>query len=129
MVDAFIISLSAANALNFSLSKAFSGCAGSLRECGCIWGQSVGRPIDSSLDWFTKKFAVYTGRLAKACESLDHIEGGDFRTLMLGELVDIVKLIVVEAAARDLELEALFEKRLNDLEERNVFYTMRKNSL
>ena len=59
--------------------------------------------------------------MAKACESLDHMEDIPHVAIMRASNVELFMLIVVEATRRSLDLEALFRDRLRFIERSSIF--------
>lgn len=98
LVDAFLVSLSSANALNLDLSKA----------------SYAGPNVD--LDSLTT-FADASGRFADGCEKIDHLE--EFLPLVLRANVDIVNYLIHAAAMRRFDLKSAVEKRRQELALRN----------
>ena len=100
LVDAFLVALSAANALNQALPNAEGG-------------QAAGEaPSDLA-------FTDQAGRFADACEKIDHLE--EFRTIALDANAAIVEWIVRSASLQRLDLDALVAKRRQQLAGRLVF--------
>ncbi len=100
LVDAFLIALSTANALNQTLPDVKGGQAG---------GDA---PSDLA-------FIDQTGRFADACEKIDHLE--EFRTIALDANAALVEWIVRSAAVANLDLDALVDKRRRQLACRPVY--------
>jgi hypothetical protein len=100
LVDAFLVALSAANALNQALPHVDGGPA------------EKDAPSDLA-------FTDHAGRFADACEKIDHLE--DFRTIALNANAALVEWIVRSAAADGLDLDALVEERRRQLARRPVY--------
>ena len=100
MTDAFLVALSAANALNQALSDVGGGTAD-------------GDDVPSDL-----AFTDQAGRFADACEKIDHLE--EFRTIALDANAALVEWIVRRAMADGLDLDALVEERRRQLARRPV---------
>ena len=100
LVDAFLVALSAANALNQALPD-FDDADG----CG---------QMPSDLD-----FTDQTGRFADACEKIDHLE--EFRTIALDANLALVAWIVRSAAVAGVDLDALVDVRRRQLARRLVY--------
>lgn len=99
LTDAFLVALSAANALNQVLPDGESGLTG---------GEA---PSDLA-------FTDQAGRFADACEKIDHLE--EFRTIALDANAALVEWIVCSAAVNDLDLDALVDRRRQQLARRPV---------
>lgn len=100
LVDAFLVALSAANALNQKLpnskSENFTG-----QQCSDL------------------AFTSYAGRFADACEKIDHLE--DFRETALIANEAIVAWILINADRESLNLDQLVEERRQQLAARSVY--------
>jgi hypothetical protein len=124
LVDAFIISLSSANALNVDLGKELGtelvGSNLSIKEVGLELAK-VGGQRTADDTGFHRRFAHHTGRLAKASESLDHLEAYPFRESMKEQVVALFKLLLAEAAIRHLDLNEQSRNRLRGVEVRSIF--------
>lgn len=101
IVDAFLVALSAANALDQALPDA--------NECAQAGGNA---PSDLA-------FTDQAGRFADACEKIDHLE--EFRTIALEANAALVEWIINNAAASNLDLDALVEERRQQLARRPVY--------
>jgi hypothetical protein len=100
LVDAFLVALSAANALNQALPD-----------------QETGQAISSApsdLD-----FTDHAGRFADACEKIDHLE--DFRAIALGANAALVDWIMRSAAVSGFDLDTLADERRRQLVRRQVY--------
>jgi hypothetical protein len=125
LTDALIITLASANALRIDLGRAFAHLASDsiddLQTLGLeLAKQSGARERD--LTTFLKQFARHTGRLAKACESLDHVESHAFREAMSGALVDLFRVLLAEGSALQLDLVARVKERLRGIESKDIFH-------
>lgn len=80
LVDSMIITLSAANALNINLDTMI---------------KEYGDPtLKHNNDVLNTRLAVLTGEMAKACESLDHIEHVDARNILEQSVIQICRLLL-----------------------------------
>jgi hypothetical protein len=127
LVDAFIISVAAANTLGLDLGRALArdeGVGGGLGTLGEGWAKTLcPEEQDKGGIWFLRQFARCSGRLAKACESLDHIESHPFREEMRASVLDLFKLVVAEASARRIDLPKEWKERLQSIEAKHLFKT------
>ena len=98
LVDAFLVALSAANALNQALAD--------------LKKENVDAPIDL-------EFTDHMGRFADACEKIDHLE--EFRTIALNANAAIVEWIVRSALSAGLDFDALVDERRRQLARRPVY--------
>jgi hypothetical protein len=124
LTDAFIITLATANTLNQDLGQALEEAGGQdtdLKSLGGSLADDLGRRADDPFG-FVKAYARATGKLAKACESWDHMEDVPYVAIMRASNIDIFKLVVAEAALRSFDLEGLFRARLRFIERRSIFH-------
>ena len=99
LTDAFLVALSAANALNQALPD--------------VDGEVTDGKAPSDLS-----FTDQAGRFADACEKIDHLE--EFRTIALDANAALVKWIVRSATATGFDLDALVDDRRQQLARRPV---------
>jgi hypothetical protein len=125
MIDAFIIILASANTLNLSLGDAVNSFntkeQTSLLMAGQRFATELGYDFDDDT-WLIKEFARYVGSLAKACESLDHLETFPSRDAMCVALVSMFKLALADACLQNLNLEECVAKRLSGIESKHIFH-------
>jgi hypothetical protein len=100
LVDAMLVALSAANALNQTLPD------DTAIQCGSS------RPSDLA-------FTDFAGRFADACEKIDHLE--DFRKIALDANKEIVHWIMCSARYENVNLDTLVDERRRQLSIRSVF--------
>ena len=100
LVDAFLVALSAANALNQILPDAED--------------RQAGGELPTDLT-----FTDQAGRFADACEKIDHLE--EFRTIALDANAALLDWIVRSAAVEGLDLDALVDGRRLQLARRPVY--------
>ena len=95
-VDAFLVSLSAANALNQALPSA----------------EGSGMPSDL-------EFVDHAGRFADACEKIDHLE--EFRSIAVAANAHLMTWLMQAVEAEDLNIDELAEARRLQLAQRAVY--------
>lgn len=100
LVDAFLVALSAANALNQALPD-----------------QETGQPIASAPSDLA--FTDHAGRFADACEKIDHLE--DFRAIALAANAALVDWIMRSAVVSGFDLDTLADERRRQLVRRQVY--------
>jgi len=125
LVDALIITLAFANTLNLDLGRALTQDATELPDTleavgSAIAGQSH---LESDAISFLKQVARHSGHLAKACESLDHVESYPFREVMLSSVLQLFKLFVAEGSVLQVKLADKVKARLKTIEPKNIFYS------
>jgi hypothetical protein len=123
LVDTFIIALSAAELLRLDI-------AGSLRAKGiepdrCSSIMEVGNQLASHypmseavIDWCFRQLATQAGHIAKALESLDHLEALEYRAMMERSVNEVLAMSLVAAARLKLDLAELVPKRWAEFEAR-----------
>lgn len=121
LTDAFIITLATANTLNQDLARDLgsTGGAADLRRLG----DTLRSDFDgvNSVTGLLRQLARHAGTLAKACESLDHMEAFPFRQAMRESNFALFKTVVAASAARGLDLAERYQIRLRVVEERSIF--------
>lgn len=122
LVDAFIIALASANTLNQDLGQELGdlGSALSFQNLGDTLATGLPRDPQDRL-WLVRQFARHTGKLAKICESWDHLEPVPFREGMKSCNLALLKAVVAEAGARGLDLPMAYKSRIRDVETRSIF--------
>jgi hypothetical protein len=124
LTDAFIITLATANTLNQDLGRDLGEVesdGADLKRLGRALATSILLNEAGNAGDLLRPFARHAGALAKACESLDHMEAIPFRDAMRTSNLALFKLVVAAAAARDLDLAVLYQARLRVVEERSIF--------
>lgn len=110
LIDAFAIILAMGNTLGQDLSRDLAGRNVAL-------GEDVGRgPVPV---W--RAFIKETGSLAKACESLDHIEDLQFKALMKQANIALAAIVLHGADQHHVDLVPAYKTRLRDVEKRSPF--------
>lgn len=126
LVDAFIISLASANTLELDLGKALSNRCDSptknLQKLGVQLASSLQRPTGDA-SWLLRMMGRCTGRLAKACESLDHVEDYPSRATMLDSTRDLFELLLIEASLRGIDLRERAAERTQNIEAKHLFHS------
>jgi hypothetical protein len=123
LVDAFVIVLACANTLNQDIGVDLGAEAEkrvSFQSLGATLGETIGRD-EADRYWFVRNFARHTGRLAKVCESWDHMESIVFRDEMRQCNLELLRIILAEAGARQLDLAESYRSRMRQVEGRSIF--------
>lgn len=107
LVDAFVISLATANALTQRLAKHAVGI-------------STNGGKENSVA-FTRRYLEQTGRMAKACESIDHLEPFPFRETIASANARIAGLIRETAVQRSFDIVDDYRARIAQVEEKSGF--------
>lgn len=123
LTDAFIIVLASANTLNQDIGRDLGASAESEPSLPAI-GTSLASDMarrDADDYWLIRNFARHTGRLAKVCESWDHLETIVFRDEMKQCNLELFKVILAEASIRQLDLAEAHQARMRQVEARSIF--------
>lgn len=121
LIDALIIALASANSLNVSLPKRIADETGA-RSCS-----ELARITSISSDNVKQKvflgLASATGVMAKACESLDHLETYDFRGTLERQVTQVACLALAGVSALQMNFASMVRARWKGLEEKSIFST------
>lgn len=121
LVDAFIIALASANTLNQDLGKDLdNAAAGTFASTAASLAASLPHDPEDPL-WLVRQFARHNGQLAKICESWDHLEPVPFREGMKACNLALLKVVLAEAGAKGLDIEAAYKDRIRIVETRSIF--------
>ena len=106
IVDILIIGISCANILNLRLSQTLN------------FEFVVDPSIESD---FGRQLTIATGRMAAACEKLDHLEAFPYRSEIQESVVQIVQSALLLHAYRKSDVEALVRERLAGIRSKSLF--------
>jgi hypothetical protein len=123
LIDAFIIVLASANTLNQDIGRdlgAGAESAPSFQLLGANLAEEIGYKTSDHY-WLVRSFARHTGHLAKVCESWDHLESIVFRDEMKQCNLELLKVILAEASARELDVAETYSARIRQVEKRSIF--------
>jgi len=124
IVDAFIICLSAAEVLNISFSREFGSLTAvyGYRDLGAL-----GRALNPGAadpgnvaEWYFRQLALVGGRMAKACESLDHMEPIPYREMLSSAIIELARASLVTAGRLGIDLEVSVRQRWEEIESRSI---------
>ena len=119
LTDAFIISVATANALTYDLRKSISNEMSNLDDLNAL-GSELQKVQGSNLT-FHRRYAAQVGQMAKACESLDHLENYPFREKLTEANNTIFKLLLSDAANKKIDLASEYRARLSQVEANSPF--------
>jgi hypothetical protein len=124
IVDAFLIALSAAEVLEIDLSQAFKRWTDprkrdTLQSLGLILNKERIKAYTLP-DWYFRQVADVAGKMAKACESLDHMEPVPYRDMLSAAILDLCRTTIVAAAVLALDLSAAVRKRWKAIEAKKI---------
>lgn len=117
LVDIFIIALSSANILNVRLGDAVYAEAGDIpnpREGVLV--------IDNSIVEFLAEVTSASGKMAKACESIDHLEAVPFREELTSAVVALARCVLNRVPAQSLDLLSAVHERLESVRKTKIFH-------
>lgn len=121
LIDAFIICMASANAMNLSLAVAMG--ADEAGELDTL-ARSLNKSIAETPDVFAtavRQFVLIGGRMAKVVESADHMELGDPREGMQLLVPRLAEVVLALLSRLGNELEKDVHQRLADVEAKSIF--------
>lgn len=127
IIDCCVISLATANMLNINLSQEIQKTLSS-NDCDFVkTADGLSNKYQLSIDepLFTIKFmAIYTGRMAKAAESIDHLEKYPFREILSECVAYICIQAMIAASISGIELDQAIPERLNMIRKNYIFHSV-----
>lgn len=125
ITDTFVISLILGNILNKKISESIKEINienfDSLLELGTSLSEAKLND-ENHLIQFLHSLAIGNGKIARACEKLDHMEGFPFREEVYTGLTEIFKSTLTIASQINLDLSKTIRERWIEIEKRSVFY-------
>lgn len=109
LVDAFVIGLATSNTLVQNLSSIL--CSEDVTD----------KKSDLNPLQFSRRYIASIGKMAKACESIDHLEKFPFRDVLQTENVGIIRETISEAENRGIDLLRKYEMRISEVEKKSPF--------
>lgn len=119
LTDACIISVATANALTYDLRKSISESMLNSKDLFTV-GLELEK-TQSSNQSFHRRYASEVGQMAKACESLDHLENYPFREKLTEANANIFKLVLGDAANKNIDILKEYRARLSQVEANSPF--------
>jgi hypothetical protein len=107
VTDVFIIGMSTANVLNFRLGAPLAEAEAGRTEPVLPFGTLL---------------AVCAGKMAAACEKLDHLEDYPFRPVLREGTIELVQAAILFAEARRWDLRLLVQMRLRPVKEKFIHH-------
>lgn len=125
LVDAFIISLAAADVLHLDFSESLNKKVKidqypNLIDFGLALRDQPNKSEGLS-DWYFRKVAYIAGRMAKACESLDHMEPIPYREILSESVIELCRVTITAAAIQSINLLASTGERWEIIEAQRIF--------
>lgn len=126
ILDTWIIMLASANMLNLRLSEKLNpegGCAYQhLDSLGQAFADSHFISPNDVYDVSLFELGKITGRMAKACESLDHMEGFASRESLEEGVIAIARLLLGVSALLKINVQPLISYRWIEVERKSIFH-------
>jgi hypothetical protein len=104
VTDTLIIGISAANTLNIRLADI------------------VGQTDADNVSDFARQLVIAAGRMATACEKLDHLEDFPFRPHIAGEVVKIIDAALAVFMEKGWDVPRTINDRLAPVKAKSIFY-------
>ena len=125
VTDTFIIALSCANILNFKIWDKIRPqgymAAEDLEELG--WQlQTAVEVVPEDTDTLIRQVTVAAGRMAAACEKVDHLEPYPFRETIEQSVASLATSAIVVAVLRSWGLAGLVRNRLSFVKEKSILH-------
>ena len=105
-VDTLIIAVSSANSLNLDISKTDAG----------------DLPARLTKQGFSGRLVVSAGKMAAACEKLDHLEDFPYRRTLSDEVMAILKACIALFAAEGWDPSDAVKLRLTPIKAKSIFF-------
>ncbi len=123
IVDSFVIALSTANILNLKLSDSLERSSDSptLSEFGATLLRQD-QPASLDVLHFLRELAIAVGEMAKACESVDHLEAYPFREKISESLLKISRTLIKAMAWRRINPSQAVHARLEGVKAKSIFH-------
>ncbi len=113
-VDAFIVGLATCNALGFDVAKSMNQPSVSSTQ------EKPAPPLDlqvgSIADQYFSDLVDITGRMAKVCESFDHLEAIAYRQILTAAAIELCQITMLLYEGIGEDLEAAVRRRWADVE-------------
>ncbi|MBP9828019.1 hypothetical protein KBC55_02580 [Patescibacteria group bacterium] len=124
LVDTCIISIALANAFNVNIARRLNiEHAQSLTDVS----KSIANTQNSEeARPFPLQLTILVGKLAKNCESLDHLENFPFREQAESVSLEVFIATIHEASRKGLDLHEAITKRLTEVEKKYIFHNFLK---
>lgn len=125
VIDSFIISTTCANILNIRISDKLSFSDVRMPENLLDLGHDIATQLNIDTKdslWIIKTFPIIVGELAKACESVDHLESYQYRETIADCVIRICSLMFVAASHLNIDLTTEVSNRLNGVKEKSIFF-------
>jgi hypothetical protein len=119
IVDSFIICLATANALNVDLEKSISTEGKDLISSGLQLAERLFPGVNIDDHWLFSTYAIEAGKLARACEKIDHLEPFPFREALVEALTRLCEILLIGAVKFGIDLLSAISDRRKEIRRRN----------
>ena len=130
LVDTWIIVLASANMLNIRLSDKLNlDLHGheSLNSIGEVFASLHSASTSDPFDLTLFELGKITGKMAKACESLDHMEKFASREALEQGVLEIARLSLAVSTILKINVSLLVSSRWKEVERKSIFYRPQKD--
>jgi hypothetical protein len=114
ITDSFIIALSSANILHLNLSENVApslGYAATPRDLGLHLATELNPSGKVDDHWLFAAHAINAGKMARACEKLDHLERFQFGEELREAVLKLCQIALVAASANNMDLPSAVQER------------------
>lgn len=128
LLDAFVICMATANALNLSLGQHIQASM-EAKDIDAL-AHSLGRNIGNEdlYEGSIRSLVLIGGRMAKAVESLDHMEHGDCRSTMEALLPTLATSVLGYLSKGSPHIEDRIRQRFSKIEGKSIFRRLERLS-
>ncbi len=123
VVDCFAIAVSSMNILNTRISDRLlsdnTTHISSIAELAQAYAKELVTP---SKYWLLLQSSALSGKIAKACESLDHLESYDYREVFLEGATGLIKVYLAAAHTFGIDIESSLTERLLTVKKKSIFF-------
>jgi hypothetical protein len=122
IIDSFIISLCSANALNFNLGEYIAPnlkVSSTIGDIGIYLTETLDQSVRKDDKWLFSAHAIQAGRMARACEKIDHLESFPFREESCDAVLGLCQIALIAASVYGIELHKAVHARRQQI--RNPF--------
>jgi hypothetical protein len=118
LIDAFNIILSLANTLNCNLDTHYTDYDPLFQDCAKLVLSETDLKINNDYG-FLKLYVGNTAKLAKVCESLDHIEYMNFREIMEQSVINLFEEVALKLVSMNFDIIVEVKARLKHFESKH----------
>lgn len=123
IIDCFAIAVSSANILNVRISDRLLSDdmpdIDNLPELAKAYADEL---VTSDKYWLLLQSTSLSGKIAKACESLDHLEPYDYREKFLNGVMGLIKVYLAAAHTFEIDIETALVERLHTVKKKSIFF-------